>query len=285
MRRRRTFAADPDNSLVDGALAALSADELRELIPEMLRELDGRSLDRVVNSIIDRAARSGSGWTPDGPSTNGIASIHSFAEAAARVGYADPSEVDGYLRQGSNAFLRKDYRACAEIFRALLIPIAEVEIDLGYHEMPDEVLGIDVATCAAQYVMATYMTTAPRERALAVRSAIAAPGLGWSDREHVGYLLFPLFQGLLEGATFYGLPASVHANEIDIDELEWTPTDPKEAQLVAPEIGDLLRLAGVDSRPDAAAQKFMRKAMRKAAEKRVAGITSGIGQKRPVVIG
>lgn len=30
---------------------------------------------------------------------------------AQRRGYADPSEVDGYLRQGTNAFLAKDYRA------------------------------------------------------------------------------------------------------------------------------------------------------------------------------
>jgi hypothetical protein len=50
--------------------------------------------------------------------------------------------------------------------------IAEGAVDLGQHEMLDEVLGVDVGACAAQYVVAEYMTATKDERPRAVRSAI-----------------------------------------------------------------------------------------------------------------
>jgi ornithine carbamoyltransferase len=40
-----------------------------------------------------------------------------------------------------------------------------VEIDLGQDEVVEEVLGVDVATCARQFVVAVYMTTEAQERA------------------------------------------------------------------------------------------------------------------------
>ena len=80
--------------------------------------------------------------------------------------------MDDYLCQGSNAFLGKNYQGALQIFCALLIPIDNVDIDLGQHEMLDEVLGVDVATCAAQYVVSVYMTSTPKKRARAVLSAI-----------------------------------------------------------------------------------------------------------------
>ena len=52
-----------------------------------------------------------------------VAEILGFAAAAERVGHADPSEVDEYLRRGSEAFLRKDYAAAFRIFGALLQPV------------------------------------------------------------------------------------------------------------------------------------------------------------------
>jgi len=54
----------------------------------------------------------------------------------------------------------------------LLPPLGEVEIDLGQREMIDEVLGVDVACCAAQYAVAMYMIAAPDQRAAAVCTAI-----------------------------------------------------------------------------------------------------------------
>ena len=82
-----------------------------------------------------RAARSSSGWTPDGPSSERAAAIVAFAEEAKRSGYADPAAVDGYLREGSNAMLDRDYAAAVQIFRALLVPISVGDIDLGQDEM------------------------------------------------------------------------------------------------------------------------------------------------------
>lgn len=157
---------------LDEALANMNADELRELAHDMFLELDNRAHNRIVNSLMDRAARNKSGWHPDGPPRESIEEIVSFAEHATQNGYADPEEVDDYLQEGSNAFLSKDYQGATEIFRALLLPISEAEIDLGQHEMLDEVLSIDVSTCAAQYVVATYMITAKESRAEVVKETM-----------------------------------------------------------------------------------------------------------------
>jgi len=172
MRRRNVPISKPDISIIDGALAAMSAEELRELVLGILPWLDDKTHARMVNEIINRVARGESGWTPRGPTEEDIAEILNFAESARRVGYADPSEIDDYLRQGMNAFLSRDYRATLQIFRALLIPISEAEIDLGQHEMVDEVLGVEVADCATQYLVAMYMTASPKRRARVVRAAI-----------------------------------------------------------------------------------------------------------------
>lgn len=49
--------------------------------------------------------------------------------------------------------------------------------------------------------------------------------------------------------------------------------DPDEARLVTPEVDALLELAGVDDVCDAASQTVVLAAMKKAAERRVAGVT------------
>lgn len=185
MRRRRAPAAALPTGDIEGALAALSANELRALVRDMLIELDERAHGRVINSLINRAARGGSGRAPAALSGEDVSEVLVFAEAAERVGHADPSEVDEYLRRGTGAFLRKDYAAAFRIFDALLRPIGEGEIDLGQHEMVDEVLGVDTGECAAQYVVAAYMTSAPEKRAEAVRSAI-------EGAHGVGYIMEPL---------------------------------------------------------------------------------------------
>lgn len=172
MRKRRAAAAIQPAGDIEGALAALSADELRMLVREMMFELDQQAYGRIANSLVNRAARGGSGWIPAALSGPDVAEILAFAAAAERVGHADPSEVDEYLRRGSGAFLRKDYAAAFRIFGALLRPIGEDEIDLGQDETVDDVLGVDSGECAAQYVVAAYMISIPERRAKAVRSAI-----------------------------------------------------------------------------------------------------------------
>lgn len=145
----------------------------------MLLELDDKAHSSAISSLIQRAARAGSGWAPAALSNDEVAEALAFAKAAERIGQADPSDVDEHLRRASGAFLRKDYSAAHRIFGALLRPIGDGEIDLGQHEMVDEVLGADTTACAAQFVVSTYMLSPPAERAAAVRAAIAeVQGLG-----------------------------------------------------------------------------------------------------------
>jgi tetratricopeptide (TPR) repeat protein len=172
MAKRYTSTREPDARVVNEALIALSVVELRELIGDMLPKLDERSRVDIVNRLIERAVRSDSTWTPAQPSAEAATLVVAFAKAARLVGHADPADVDKYLQQGSNAFLGNDYATAMQIFSALLLPIAEVEIDLGQHETVDEVLGSDIAACAAQYVVSVYMTSPPDQRGLAVRDAI-----------------------------------------------------------------------------------------------------------------
>lgn len=171
MRRYQTKPS-PDASTTEAALDAMDADELRSLIRGMLPWFDEALQARFANALVDRAARNGSGWVPQGPTDAVVREVEAFAEAAKRVGQAEPSEVDAYLRQGANAFLGKNYGAAFRIFRALLVPVGNVDIDLGQHEMLDEVLGVDPAVCAAQYVASMYMTSTPKNRGKAVLSAI-----------------------------------------------------------------------------------------------------------------
>ncbi len=170
--KRPSKIAEKAPTDLDTALAAMSAEALCEVVHEVLRELDDRAYARVVGSLIARAARAGSRWMPAAVSDEQVAEVLGFVKAAKRIGQADPSEVDGYLRLGSAALLRRDYAAAHRIFGAVLPPIGEGNIDLGQDELVDEVLGADVAECAAQYVVSAYMLAPLAQRAEAVRAAI-----------------------------------------------------------------------------------------------------------------
>lgn len=170
--RRTHEATETAPTDLAAALATMSAETLREVVQELLRELDDRAHARVVGTLIARAARGGSGWAPSAVSEEQVAEVLAFVKAAERIGQADPSEVDAYLRRGSAAFIRKDYASAHRIFGALLSPIGDGNIDLGQDELVDEVLGADVAECAAQHVVSAYMVTPAAERAEAVRAAI-----------------------------------------------------------------------------------------------------------------
>lgn len=181
--RRRPTPAEPARNDVDAALAALSADALREVVREMLLELDDKAHSSAINSLIQRAARGGSGWVPAALSDDEVAEALAFAKAAERIGQADPSEVDEHLRRASGAFLRKDYSSAHRIFGAVLRPIGDGEIDLGQHEMVDEVLGADTTECAAQYGHAAELVGAEWHGGAAevkerVRKLVAAEGAG-----------------------------------------------------------------------------------------------------------
>lgn len=159
---------------VDAAIEALPTEDLRQVIHELLMEFDGRTYARVVGSIVARAARGASGWTPAVVSDDDVTDVLAFVESAKRVGRADPAQVDAHLRRGQAAFLRRDYAKALQILGTVLTPIGDGDIDLGQHEMIDEVLGTDTYECANQYVVSAYMTAAPAERPDAVWAAIEA---------------------------------------------------------------------------------------------------------------
>lgn len=106
----------------------------------------------------------------------------------------------------------------------------------------------------------------------AAKLLAAAPGLGWSNGEHPGHLLFPLFHGLLGGDNPAWTPA-FPGRGMEIHELEALTADPDAPRLAAPEVGDILQQAGIGGIESARARKAVIAAMRKAAENRVAGVT------------
>jgi hypothetical protein len=107
----------------------------------------------------------------------------------------------------------------------------------------------------------------------AAKLLASAPGLGWSDSEHPGHMLFHVFCQLLGGGPAHSRAgAAVHEYGLDIDELELLSADGDEPRLDAPEAADLVRQAGIE-RVDGQARAAVLAAMRKAAERRVAGVT------------
>jgi hypothetical protein len=185
MVRKSFSTSKPNSAVIDEALNAMEAEKLRELIRGIIPWLDDKTHARLVNELIGQAARGDSGWTPTGPCEKEISEIVTFAKAATRVGYAEPSQVDDYLRRGTNAFLGKNYPSAVQIFHSLLIPVSVCDIDLGQQEMIEEVLNIDVADCAAQYVISVYMTSELAHRTQAVYSAI-------EQVRHIGNFYSPL---------------------------------------------------------------------------------------------
>ena len=172
MARRLVSQPTPELPVTEAALIALDAEDLRVLFREVLAWLDAPTSARLAGALIERAARNQSGWVPAGPADSAVEESLSFVAAATRVGHADPAAVDDYLRQACNAFLSRDYGSAGQLFHALLIPLGEADIDLGQHEMLDEVLGTDLEICTAQYVVSRYMTAPPPLRGQAVLSAI-----------------------------------------------------------------------------------------------------------------
>lgn len=112
--------------------------------------------------------------------------------------------------------------------------------------------------------------------AAAAKLLASAPGLVWSNGEHPGHLLFPLFAQLLGASRTPArrdLDPMLH-RAADLDELEAMTTDPEEPRLTTPEVDALLVLAGVASISDATSRRGVLAAMKKAAESRAAGVTA-----------
>lgn len=169
-RSRRPSAAEEDD--LRQALDALSAADLRTAVRAILDELGEDVRATIVDRLVARAAKGATGWRPARTSQRIVADAQSFADAARRIGHADPEDVTEHLRRATRAFLAGDHSSARAVFDAILPPIASVEIDLGQHELVEEVLGIDAHMCVAQYAASVYTTTPMRDRAAAILRTI-----------------------------------------------------------------------------------------------------------------
>ncbi len=105
--------------------------------------------------------------------------------------------IDEYLRRGVTASLADEHATARRIFEALLLPIAEAEIDLGQHEMVDEVLSVDLHDCVGRYLLAVYVETPAPGRVDAILRAI-------DEVNGIGALIEPV--RAMEKALGRGLP-------------------------------------------------------------------------------
>ncbi|MDX9722856.1 MAG: hypothetical protein RBU37_19055 [Myxococcota bacterium] len=125
-------------------------------------------------------------FTPvSGPSESLIAAIEAFAAQARRAYGASPRLVDDCLYQASLAFTARNYAGNVRIIRPLLVPICNGRIDLGQQELVEDVLTVNVESCAAQYAVAMYMTSSERQRVRALLVAI-------DELSHVGRFFKPI---------------------------------------------------------------------------------------------
>lgn len=150
----------------------MSTADLRTTVRAILDELDDDVRARIVDRLVARAAKAAAGWTPTPPSQRFVVEAQSFADAARRIGHADAEDVTEHLRRATRAFLAGDHSTARAVFEAILPPIASMEIDLGQHELVEEVLGIDAHMCVAQYVATVYTATPMRDRVDAILRTI-----------------------------------------------------------------------------------------------------------------
>jgi hypothetical protein len=170
--RRHHQPSAADLAEIHRALDALSAPELRTAVCAILDDLDEDVRASAVERLITRASKAAAGWKPARLDPRLVADAQVFAEAARRIGHADPIEVTEHLRLATKAFLAGDHASARAVFEAILPPIASVDIDLGQHELVEEVLGVDAHMCVAQYVASVYTTTPLRDRVDAVLRTI-----------------------------------------------------------------------------------------------------------------
>jgi hypothetical protein len=169
---KRQYRRSNETADVSAALEAMNAEELRAFVGQVLVAIDDGPRGQLEDALLRQAAGSASGWKPKGPRADLIPELEYFIEAARRVGSADPRQVDDYLREGVKASLAADHEAAKTIFGMLLPAIGDGNVDLGQHEMVDEVLSVDLSECAARYLLATYSSTPQKERADAFLTSI-----------------------------------------------------------------------------------------------------------------
>ncbi len=111
----------------------------------------------------------------------------------------------------------------------------------------------------------------------AAKLLASAPGLGWSDSEHPGHLLFPIFCRLLGGLSrhFEGEarhPDTLDIHVMDIDELKSLSSDRDEPCLPNPSVDEIMAFAGLEDVKSDDERSSLIQAMQKAALKRIEGV-------------
>ena len=231
----------------------MSAPELRAAVRAVLEEFDEDVRASVVDALIARATKATSGWRPTRPSRRIVEEARSFAEAARHVGHADPDDVTEHLRRATKAFLAGDHASARAVFEAILPPIACAGIDLGQHELVEEVLGVDARACVAQYVASVYTTTPLRERADAmVRALEQVEGVGTlsspiKDMEDVSAGVLPDLRAFLPLWVKRLQRFRPSKDEWETEHERWL----REAVFRADGVGGLERIARKTKRPQA----------------------------------
>lgn len=175
---RRFIAADSgSDAAVVAALQAMNAEDLRSFVRRLLAELEDGARARVLDRLLETAARHEPAVVVDRPSPDDVRDSVAFAESAAHAGYADPEDYDQHLRRGIRAFLARDYAAAASILGALLTPLSSCDVSLGEHETVDEMLDVDISECVLRQGVAVYMTTPAAKRAEAVAEVLEQMGI------------------------------------------------------------------------------------------------------------
>lgn len=235
------------------ALGAMTAEELREFLLGALERRDTEWKRTLADAVLECAARGRSRWIPRKPAGRVVEKAKEFAEAARRIGYADPVEVDEFLRQGSRAFLAGEFATAREVFETLLPPVADADINLDQYELVDEVLTVDIYNCAAQYLASVYLTTPLADRAQAVHmamqnvEAIAAFSQPLQAMERTATSTLPELSAFIPRWLQYleGQPSS--RNECDGNRDRWL----REAVLRGEGVAGLERIARKTKKPAA----------------------------------
>jgi len=116
--------------------------------------------------------------------------------------------------------------------------------------------------------------------AVAAACLTAAPGLGWSDREHPGHLIFPMFCRMLGSDSLsdevrrFGLHTEDHRyDDVFAHDGSMLDEEVEAPRLKTPTAPDVLSMTRVTPVKDESVRAAMLKSMRTAAEKRIDGVT------------
>lgn len=153
----------------DAALEFLEADALRLLVRNLALDLDTAARDELSDLVLERAARSG--WRPGRDAGVAIRAA-AFAKTATKTGFADPEGVDRHLRSADRAFFACDYETARGAYQPLFEMLGRGDVDLGQHELYEDVLTVGLHASATRFLAATVVVSDPSARVDALRAAL-----------------------------------------------------------------------------------------------------------------